>query len=291
MPTPRHHNPVVIRRRTDLALNPNAPSANGNEKAGPVDEDPLNGAVAAIAQVLASCALLLPVIGAFVLYVRFGQSPVVPSATVASESVGGLALIGLAPFLVAVGPPIMVWLTKAQVRRFNKDSWMFLWLLAGPAALLTPAPGGIVALVSFMLLLGWCSHRIVKSPRIGFAELAGPVYLALAMSAYGYGATPAGDPVYVVSLQPSTISTGWYVQLTDSRDPVYLLSCTGTEVIAVPSSAVALTVYNQGQAHGATLWEMIGEVIHLRGPDLKLGISPHCPVSPPGMPTSPSPSP
>ena len=97
-------------------------------------------------------------------------------------------------------------------------------------------------------------------------------------SAVVLGLTPSGgQSVYVVASSGAQFQTGWYVQLTDSSDPVYLLSCQGDQVIAAPKDEIALRTYAT-----APMWNVsvVGHFVSGQ-PWPPLGLTPTCPVSPP----------
>ncbi len=63
------------------------------------------------------------------------------------------------------------------------------------------------------------------------------------VAAIALGLTPSGgQPVYIRSSNQAVIPTGWYGQLIDSPDPLYLLSCSGDKVAAVPKDGRDLLV-------------------------------------------------
>jgi len=106
-----------------------------------------------------------------------------------------------------------------------------------------------------------------------------PIVLAIILvSAVALALEPTqGQPVYVVSAQPSAIPTGWYIQLGDSHDPSYLLTCSGSRVIAAPISSVASWTY--GAPVGGRNPQTLLSILQTGHVDLGLRLS--CPTAPP----------
>jgi hypothetical protein len=67
-------------------------------------------------------------------------------------------------------------------------------------------------------------------------------------------------------------------QLSNSTDPLYLLTCSGSKVVAIPASSVVFWTY--GEAHqGASLLGVLQQ-----GKLPALGLVPDCPSNPPPAP-------
>jgi hypothetical protein len=284
---------LAVGRRSQAADKAGQPQAgDGKELAG------LTGAV----QMLLSFAVMLPVMGGVVLLVEYLTVPTIPAALAFSESPGGLVWRGWLVLLIAIGPLLAVGLFHIKNSQIKLIAAVALLVLAVVLAVATPFPHVAVSVMVTCVLAAWFLARlgrtasssndsaaqplIVDLPPGTQASRSGPSTAAVALSALvggivavlALGLTPSsGQPVYVVAAPGDALKTGWYIQLTDSSDPVYLLTCSGDEVIAAPKDHILLRTYAAGQLWNVSLLQVVSE----SKPLPPLGLTPTCPSAPP----------
>ncbi len=150
-------------------------------------------------------------------------------------------------------------------------------LTVGAISLLDPFPEGIgIALGS--ILLAWPWRRSLGSRAITTRELAPYLVATLLISTIAIGLTPThGRAVYVVTSAASAAPGGWYVQLGDSTNPMYMLTCSGSKTIALPASSIESVTYSSRFDTGDSLLHIL-QTGHFEG----FGLVPLCPSGSPG---------
>jgi hypothetical protein len=239
------------------------------------------------AQVLVGSAALLPVIGSLVLVVTYLTVSAIPPQLAFSESVGGLAWRGWLVWLLALGPFLAAWLAAGKPGPPER-ALTVVFMFGIVVALVTPFPHWAAPLFAMCVLGLWYQHRLgvlwwapssANPPSTGV--LARWTIVGGLIAVIALGLTPqSGQPVYVVFADPDASRTGWYVQITDSADPMYLLTCSGDQVTAVPKTSTGIKTFGIASMSGASLWDIAWDVIQSR-PLPHLGLTPTCPASPP----------
>jgi hypothetical protein len=248
----------------------------------------------AAAAFLFSFAALLPVLGAAVMAIEYSTVRAIPLTLAFKESATGLACRGWLVLIPAIGPLLAVGLAKLRPARAWRDP-IILTVIGVAAALVLPWPYLALGAAATFWLAAWFRWTLVgaaKSKAGSLVEVALGVVVGGAFVAVALGLTPTGgQPIYVTSTDDAKFATGWYLELTSSTDPVYLLTCSGDEVIAAPGDDVKLVTYSP-----ATVWNvsLAGAFVNAMGwtsgPPSWLpwrgglppwGLTPTCPSSPP----------
>jgi len=253
-------------------------AGTGNED-GLKKADPGKGlaGLGSAVQVLVSFVVLLPVIGGVVLFVEYLTVSSIPAPLAFSESPGGLVRRGWLVLLVALGPFIAVWLAQLQGPKLKVVLPRLLLGASVVLALLVPFPHVAVPVIVMGVLAAWFLWRLSttngpSTPAVALAVIVGGFIAAMAL-----GLAPSGgQPVYIQSSNQAVIPTGWYVELTDSSDPLYLLSCSGGKVAAVPKDDVLIKTYGAARLSNVSLWDVLGST-----PLPHMGLTPACPTVPP----------
>jgi hypothetical protein len=239
------------------------------------------------AQVLVASAALLPVIGSLVMVVMYLTVSAIPTQLAFSESVGGLAWRGWLVWLLALGPFFAAWLAAGRPGPAEKVLTA-AFVLGMVVAVFTPFPHWAAPLFAMCVLGLWYQQRLgvlwwrpsAKNPP-STGVLARWTIVGGLIAVIALGLTPqSGQPVYVVFADPDGARTGWYVQITDSADPMYLLTCSGDQVMAVPKTSTGIKGFGIASMSGASLWDIGWDILQSR-PLPHLGLTPSCPTSPP----------
>jgi hypothetical protein len=148
-------------------------------------------------------------------------------------------------------------------------------LLFGSVAL-TAFPAGPITLATYGVLEWWILGKAAGDQRISVRKVVLPVLLAGAVAAAGLGldATP-GQQVWVAFTPTSPNPSGWYVQISDAQDTVYLLPCSGIGVIEAPMATISSLRYSANEPHvdsSLLHWLQTGE-------QLSFGVRAICPAS------------
>lgn len=150
-------------------------------------------------------------------------------------------------------------------------------LVAVWGVLILPFPEGVGDVLTIIVLMRWLRSHPRKDRRVALLDIVPILAIVLAVNGVAIGLNPdPGQPVYVVSSQQAAVPTGWYIQLGDSHDPAYLLTCSGTKVVAVPAGSILSLTYGQKQPQDSSLLHAM-QTQHLDG----FGLQPQCPGSPP----------
>lgn len=263
------------------------------------------GALGSVVQAVVSFAALLTIAGSLVLLIEYFTVSTIPLWLAFSESLGGLAWRGWLVLLVVLGPLIAVWLASVDrwaqaksdsagwrsfapktVNSFVTDQRLarlrggLEFVLVAVVALVVPFPHVTMAVIVMTLLGHWYRGAARPTPGPSMRALAWRVVLGCVLTVAVLGLAPnGGQSVYVTSAQVAVIRSGWYIKLTDSTDPVYLLTCSRSEVMSVPTSDIALITFGSSGIPSASLLD------YLRAWQLPhLGLTPTCPVSQPLQP-------
>jgi hypothetical protein len=146
----------------------------------------------------------------------------------------------------------------------------FSVLLNAAVVLLLPFPEG-AGIAGCSLLLTWPIVKASKGESVTTGRLLPYLGLSLLISALTIGWSPThGHVVYVTTTSPSAVSSGWYVQLGDATEPIYLLTCSGDKTLILPSSSVVSAVYPAQKLSQETL------LSELTGGGIHFGLSPQC---------------
>lgn len=232
-------------------------------------------------QALGIGALMLPVVGVVVRAIEYQTLyPAIPRSIVFSESVGSLSLAAV--LTLAVPGLLLLFMSGASLvpplhppTGTRVETALFL-VATGLATLVLPFPAQVGAFLPAVLLLTWFDRRrkAGRQPRLSEVVQWLLISLLVTVPAIALGPT-AGQPVYIVSAQPSAIPTGWYIQLGDSHDPTYLLTCSGSRVIVAPTSSVLSATYGHVDQPDQNL------TLILKTGRIDLGLVPSCPAAPP----------
>ena len=242
----------------------------------------------AAATFLFSFAVLLPVRGAAVMAVEYSTVQAIPVTLAFKESASGLACRGWLVLIPAIGPLLAVALAKVLP---PDPRWPILVGAVGIfLALVLPWPYLALGAAVTVALFAWFWQTFVHAAKASsgsLVEVALGVVVGGAIVVVALGLTPTGgQPVYVVGTGDAEFTTGWYIQLTDSTDPVYLLTCSGSEVISVPGGDVKRMSYSPAVVRNVSL---LGALMNALGVDSMptfgrlpgYGLTPTCPTSPP----------
>jgi hypothetical protein len=222
---------------------------------------------------------------------------------------GPLIAVWLAPFLMSVGEwakvqsPVTTpqgrvanWLRDlVKAPHFVRNARIVFWAIVALVALVVPFPHVTVAVLVMAGLGSWFLRalRRVHEAREGSdadkekarrasstQALALRAVAAWVLAVAAIGLAPnGGQLVYVATTQTAVVHSGWYIKLTDSTSPVFLLTCDRNQVVSLPSSDIALVTYTNGGLTNTSLLDLIGA--H-QWPHL--GLTPACPASPPPSP-------
>jgi hypothetical protein len=259
---------AAVARRLSVA-------ADGESPPGGAAGKGLAGLGSAV-QIMVSFLVLLPIVGGVVLLVEYLTVSSIPPQLAFSESPGGLIWRGWLVLIGGLGPLAAVWLCGLQggALKWGRASVLIATLAL---AVLTPFPHVAGPVVVMGALAAWFLWRLGKTEGPSVPAIALAVLLGASATAIALGLTPTGgQPVFVQSSNPAVISTGWYIQITDSADPIYLLTCSGDKVVALPKE------YIQARTFGnARFWNVsILDIIESRSLP-PFGLTPACPASQP----------
>jgi hypothetical protein len=112
------------------------------------------------------------------------------------------------------------------------------------AVILGSTPGTLVAIVAYGVLAFWLWRKSDSDRRVPL-RLAAPAVLIVGLIsslAVGFDAS-AASPVWVTFAASSPHPSGWYTQVSDVQDTVYLLSCDGNRIIVAPLVTVSALDY------------------------------------------------
>jgi hypothetical protein len=267
--------PVFVGRR--LAKKGRHAKAAAGGPAAPKEFSGLTSAVGA----LVSVVVLLPVLGSIVLVVEYLTVPAIPIALAFRESTGAEAYRGWLVLLVTAGPLVAAGLAPVLRGLPIRMLASLIALAAAALVLVTPWPYVALSAVAacalglwFLVIFRDTAPRALRSP----AAVALVVFVGGALVVLSLGMTPSGgQPIYVVSSKESVLQTGWYIQLADSLDPVYLLTCSGDGVISAPAKDIEISRYGTAQIWNVSL---AGHFVTSQ-PLPRWGLTPACPTSPP----------
>jgi hypothetical protein len=158
------------------------------------------------------------------------------------------------------------WLRLRLAIARHKTTWRILRLVAFAtvlvsflAAVLVSSPGTLVAIVAYEVLAFWLWHKSDLDGRVSF-RAAVPVVLIVGLIsslAVGLDASVA-PPVWVTFTASSPHPSGWYAQISDVQDTVYLLSCDGARTMVAPLATIAALDYP-----AARVSEIDNSLVHL----------------------------
>jgi hypothetical protein len=140
-------------------------------------------------------------------------------------------------------------------------------------------PSGLVLAITMGLFYAWSLHREIQGA-ISLAVLVPVLIVAMVTNAIAVGLDPGpGQPVYVITSAQSGVPNGWYLLLSDSHDPWYLMTCSGSKLMALPASSVLSLAYGHSDWHPKSLLDVLAT-----GQTDGFGLQPHCPAGPPPSP-------
>lgn len=231
-------------------------------------------------QALGIATLMLPIAGVVIRAVEYATVPAIPTSIIFSESVGSLSFGGLLTLAIPGLLLLLVWSRPMDTpvrpsTRERIETAILLVVAASLATLGLPFPAGPGVFLPALALLFWYGRRRLAGQQPNLSEVVLWLVISLLVTVPAIALVPTSQTVYVVSAEPSAIPTGWYIQLGDSHDPTYLLSCSGSRVIGAPLSSIVSLTYNNDNQPDSSLLHI------LQTGRINLGIQTLCPTAPP----------